>query len=776
MEMKEWKKVKNYSYLQYVNYLNNKYGAVTDSYYKYNKAGKFVACRPQKKGLIVHHVREDVVANLCDKTIALTNPIEYQQPENLVYCDLLEHLFLHILITENLSVDNFEELGLNGCKWIAANINQSIINKDNKIKKTVYLELVNRFCTSSYIRQRQSQTPERLLQIIMNNKLPKDFKTKMLKSAKDTCLFDWNLSCQSQLLNYFREGYRTAIINICTGGGKTSTAMEYLRISGCRGLVLSPSNTIKNGTWQEQIDKYGANIEIVNYQTFMNCYKTYDYSKFGVVICDEAHHIDAPRWGEGIQYILDNTDLKIIGLTATTTIEQKMGLDKYFGKRICYGLNLADGIKNGDIQPFSYVSAIYKLDHADFDKYGELGQLYYGKLNLKLSEEPIYMIMRKNMPNKNPRKIITFVQNQDMIDEAKDIMIKYNPNFASEDYMRIIHSGLDKKYVEEAKKWFNEKHDTDVCLITINMANEGAHYEGINTLVMFRKTNSAQLYLQQLGRIVVPSFKDPQDSIVFDFTNNAKALISKRNIAIKRVKTADTFAINENLNDLANEFTNANVDEITLIQDVLKEYAEKQNNESISKPAVCVDKKSNIIIYKDYTEDCAETLLSLQEATNGDNLNARIYVSIDEVAKEFISEEYFDFGLWDNFTTSKADKNNYTLLIGKGANKNKNSINRKKKNNNAESSKNDALADKFTAVQVKASDAQKIAAAFKLCLRRAYNENIISIINDNEIVINDEDKFNLLARRLGFLEPQIIIKAIGDMEKQAFIILKTLDK
>ena len=140
------------------------------------------------------------------------------------------------------------------------------------------------------------------------------------------------------------------------------------------------------------------------------------------------------------------------------------------------------------------------------------------------------------------------------------------------------------------------------------------------------------------------------------------------------------------------------------------------------------------------------------------------------------SEEYFDFGLWDNFTTSKADKNNYTLLIGKGANKNKNSINRKKKNNNAESSKNDALADKFTAVQVKASDAQKIAAAFKICLRRAYNENIISIINDNKIVINNEDKFNLLARRLGFLEPQIIIKAIGDMEKQAFIILKTLDK
>lgn len=46
MEMKEWKKVKNYGYLQYVNYLNNKYGAVTDSYYKYNKGGKFVAGRP----------------------------------------------------------------------------------------------------------------------------------------------------------------------------------------------------------------------------------------------------------------------------------------------------------------------------------------------------------------------------------------------------------------------------------------------------------------------------------------------------------------------------------------------------------------------------------------------------------------------------------------------------------------------------------------------------------------------------------------------------------
>ena len=53
---------------------------------------------------------------LGDVNFAQKNPYEWQLPENIVYCDYLEHLFLHILICENPSEDHnlFEAVGFGG--------------------------------------------------------------------------------------------------------------------------------------------------------------------------------------------------------------------------------------------------------------------------------------------------------------------------------------------------------------------------------------------------------------------------------------------------------------------------------------------------------------------------------------------------------------------------------------------------------------------------------------------------------------------------------------
>ncbi len=49
---------------------------------------------------MIHHKLEDHVAKLADPAIAMNYPLEWQAAENLVYCDFLEHLLLHILICE----------------------------------------------------------------------------------------------------------------------------------------------------------------------------------------------------------------------------------------------------------------------------------------------------------------------------------------------------------------------------------------------------------------------------------------------------------------------------------------------------------------------------------------------------------------------------------------------------------------------------------------------------------------------------------------------------
>ncbi|TPR54755.1 hypothetical protein [Metamycoplasma neophronis] len=49
---------------------------------------------------MAHHKYEDHEVLLSDRENAKRYPYEWQLPENLVYCDYLEHLLLHILICE----------------------------------------------------------------------------------------------------------------------------------------------------------------------------------------------------------------------------------------------------------------------------------------------------------------------------------------------------------------------------------------------------------------------------------------------------------------------------------------------------------------------------------------------------------------------------------------------------------------------------------------------------------------------------------------------------
>lgn len=158
MNLQEYNKVKDFTYRQYCGYLQNKYGKAVCAYMttRFNKRKEVTrSC----EGLYCHHIYEDCAIMLSDKNWAQKNPYEWQLPENLCYCDLLEHLLLHILICEYPSPDKnlLEAVGIGGVlNFIVPELNDvysgyesglawqrkchSIIKKN----KDVYLELIKR--------------------------------------------------------------------------------------------------------------------------------------------------------------------------------------------------------------------------------------------------------------------------------------------------------------------------------------------------------------------------------------------------------------------------------------------------------------------------------------------------------------------------------------------------------------------------------------------------------------------------------------------------------
>lgn len=115
MKLNEYKKVENLNYIEYCDYLQDKYGIGLCDYMRPNWTKNPKITRT-KEGLYAHHKYENCAIMLSHLEYAMKNPYEWQKKENIVYCNLLEHLYLHILICENPSEDKNknENVGLGG--------------------------------------------------------------------------------------------------------------------------------------------------------------------------------------------------------------------------------------------------------------------------------------------------------------------------------------------------------------------------------------------------------------------------------------------------------------------------------------------------------------------------------------------------------------------------------------------------------------------------------------------------------------------------------------
>lgn len=100
------------TYAQIVQSLIEKYGEVLDEYYReksyqryLNEEIKSIArgkYSRAKEGLYCHHILENTYENISSEYYIahFKYPHEYHRKENLVYCDLIEHLILHAIITK----------------------------------------------------------------------------------------------------------------------------------------------------------------------------------------------------------------------------------------------------------------------------------------------------------------------------------------------------------------------------------------------------------------------------------------------------------------------------------------------------------------------------------------------------------------------------------------------------------------------------------------------------------------------------------------------------
>ena len=549
MDYQEYFKCYQMTYRQYCTYLQNKYGIPKSSYYskefRKNRIGRTT------DGLFVHHICEDIAPNLSNKEVAQSQNFEYQLPENLCYCDYLEHLFLHILITEYPDEETGNVVGIGGSvNYLIPELNslfsgyspaqpgkRYIVDCFNRVRDdfATYKYLIGRFLGTSGVPR------ESLVSAVMSGDSEYfNENSKIYAELKNVC--DSETYTQLHNVEVYKEvenllnTQSKALLVLGTAIGKTSVAVSYAVKYKCKVLVVCPKNNIKD-TW----DEFGCIVDTISYASFANKADTFDYSDYNLIVFDEVHHANAPVWGNSIRHILQNNiNVKILGLTATPSCDggRKNISDIFFKDCTVIGYDAIDGIRQGVLHPVSYVCAFYTMPK-DIDNIlekceestDELTMKLRGRLDLALNNTPtLKEIITSNMPYGN-RKGIIFVQTIEDMDEAIRILKGIYPR----DEYRKIHSLMDKEEICSAKKWFSNTSSGYLC--TVDMVSEGSHYRGVNTIFMFRKTCSENLFKQQLGRCMTQTSLPNPHCIVFDLVNNmrnVKEFTQKLADAIKR--------------------------------------------------------------------------------------------------------------------------------------------------------------------------------------------------------------------------------------------------
>ncbi len=215
---------------------------------------------------------------------------------------------------------------------------------------------------------------------------------------------------------------------------------------------------------------------------------------FDVIIVDEFHHAAAPSY----RFIMDTlTPRELLGLTATPERADGLPILHWFGDRIAAEFRLWDAIEQHRLAPFSY----YGLhDGTDLRQVPwRRGQGYdVNALSALYTTDNdawvrfVYQQLQSHVDDISAIRCLGFCVS---VEHARYMAAQFSALGVE---ARAIWGGTPDA---ERRDALRALADGDVQVIfSVDLFNEGVDVPSVDTVLMLRPTESATLFLQQLGR------------------------------------------------------------------------------------------------------------------------------------------------------------------------------------------------------------------------------------------------------------------------------------
>lgn len=393
----------------------------------------------------------------------------------------------------------------------------------------------------------------------------------------------------------FWKNNKRCYVEHSTGTGKTyiiAKLVEVLLLNAKNKiLILSPSAYINdrinellktvipssNIALRYKVEKV---VNILTYQYLYHNSAIIPSNNFTHIIMDEAHRAGALEWHEiGLLPIINN-NAKIVGLSATMQ-RYSSGIDvKEFLENNCAGeLSLFKAMTLGILPPIGkYVYSVKdidsKIDEIKFDvesKYKKFPKKKEQVLSIldakQIKDYSIQNVLLKYYRSIQYQKIIAFCEGFEHANEIRRLLENTFVKFSNVKIEKITSKGSKKENKLILSKFSNEKsHKNQInIIVAIDMLNEGIDVSGIDSIMLFRKTESPRVYLQQIGRVLRSHGKD--NPLIFDCVLNYQNV--KINLTEESQKEVNKYQ--KSLDDF--EFTEIEIPKTITINDEVREIS-----------------------------------------------------------------------------------------------------------------------------------------------------------------------------------------------------------
>ncbi|QIW09209.1 DUF3427 domain-containing protein [Francisella sp. LA112445] len=231
--------------------------------------------------------------------------------------------------------------------------------------------------------------------------------------------------------------------------------------------------------------------------------ESFSEREFDYIVIDEVHHAEAKSYKKVLDYFRPKF---LLGMTATPERTDEADIFKLFDYNIAYEIRLHQALEEDLLCPFHYF--------AIEDFYVESEKSLAKDFSKLINDDRVEHIITKMNIYKfsgSFRSALMFVSN---VNEAKQLAIK------------LTEKGISAKALTSED---SEKSRSDVIsqlesnqlevIVTVDIFNEGIDIPCVNQVILLRPTQSAIVYIQQLGR-GLRKYKDKHFVVVLDFIAN----------------------------------------------------------------------------------------------------------------------------------------------------------------------------------------------------------------------------------------------------------------